>query len=516
MYNYLIKNVWIYDGTGTRPFLSDVYIEDKKIIKIKNGINIEVDVEIDGKEMALSPGFINVHSHSDLIALNDQKMEHVIRQGITTEIVGQDGSSVAPVTDEIVNELMDNMAPLAGTLDKPYWWRTIGDYLKEVKKANPPVKIESLIGHGTVRMCVMGNDNRKPSIGELNKMKEIVRNSMIEGARGLSLGLIYPPGSYAGTEELIEICKIIAEYDGIVMVHMRNEQDKILESLDEMIRVAQESKVRIHISHLKALGPKNWGKVRIALERINELNKKGMEINFGQYPYEAACTGLKVIVPTWAYEGGESAFQKRLREKEVYQKILEGVNKNIEARGGAEKILIATVKTEENAWMSGKDLKFIAEKVRLSPGETALELLKNEGPSVLAVYFAISLDDVSYIMKSKLQTVCTDGIMGRHPHPRTYGSFPRVLGKYVRELKIMSLEEAIRKMTLEPARRLRLWDRGIIREGMCADLVLFDPETISDKNNYLEPKLFPEGIYAVWVSGDLKYNKVFPKLEKQI
>lgn len=508
MQKYLIKNVLIYDGTGTKPFLSDLLIENSKIKKIKKQIKNIAEKTIDGREMVLSPGFINVHSHSDLIALIDNKMEHVIRQGITTEVAGQDGSSVAPVTDEIVKELEDNMAPLAGVIDREYWWRSMGEYLSEVKKANPPVKIESLIGHGTVRMCVMGNENRKPTPTELNKMKEIVRKSMDEGAIGLSLGLIYPPGSYADTEELIEICKIVAEYDGIMMVHMRNEQDKILESLDEMIRVAQESKVRVHISHLKALGPKNWGKVRDALEKIEELNKKGMEINFGQYPYEAACTGLKVVVPTWAYEGGEDAFQKRLRDEEVYQKILERVNHNIEARGGAEKILIATVRTEENTWMSGKDLEFISKKIELPPGEAALELLKNEGPSVLAVYFAISLDDVSYIMKSPLQTICTDGVMGTHPHPRTYGSFPRVLGKYVRELKIMSLEEAIRKMTLEPARRLRLWDRGIVREGMCADLVLFDPETISDKNTYLEPKIFPEGIYAVWVNGDLKFKQI--------
>lgn len=506
MQRYLIKNVWIYDGTGTRPFLSDLYVEKGKIKKIEKEIIIKADEEINGKEMALSPGFINVHSHSDLISLTDQKMEHVIRQGITTELVGQDGSSVAPVTDDIVHELADNMAPLAGVVGRDYWWRSMGDYLNEVKKSNPPVKIESLIGHGTVRMCVMGNEDRKPTSDELGRMKEIVRKSMKEGAKGLSLGLIYPPGSYADTEELIEICKVIAEYDGIMMVHMRNEQDKILESLEEMIRVAEESKVRVHISHLKALGPKNWGKVREALNKIEALNKKGMEMNFGQYPYEAACTGLKVVVPTWAYEGGESTFQERLRKKEIYQKILEGVNNNIKARGGADKILIATVKTKKNSWMSGKDLKCIAEKLELPPGEAALELLKNEGPSVLAVYFAISLDDVAYIMKSPLQTICTDGIMGSHPHPRTYGSFPRVLGKYVRELKIMSLEEAIRKMTSEPARRLRLWDRGILREGMCADLVLFNPETVSDKNSYLEPKIYPEGIHAVWVNGDLKYK----------
>ena len=507
MQKFLIKNICIYDGTGTNPFFSDLLIEENRIKKIQKGIKIDADEEIDGKGIALSPGFINVHSHSDLIALTDKKMEHVIRQGITTELVGQDGSSVAPVTDEIVHELADNMAPLAGVVDRDYWWRSMGEYLNEVRKTNPPVKIESLIGHGTVRMCVMGNENRKPTSDELERMKEIFRKSMGEGAKGLSLGLIYPPGSYADTEELFEICKVIAEFDGIMMVHMRNEQYKILESLEEVIRIAEESKIRVHISHLKILGPKNWGKVREALNKIEELNNKGMEMNFGQYPYGASCTGLKVVVPSWAFEGGENAFQERLTKKEIYQKILKGVNYNIKARGGSDKILIASVKTKENSWMSGKDLKYVAEKMKLSPGEAALELLKKEGPSVVAVYFSISLDDVAYIMKSPLQTICTDGIMGSQPHPRTYGSFPRVLRKYVRELKIMSLEEAIRKMTLEPARRLRLWERGIIREGMCADLVLFNPQTVSDKNSYLEPKIYPEGIHAVWVNGDLKFKQ---------
>ena len=503
----LIKNVWIYDGTGTSPFFSDVLLENKKISAIKRKIQVNVNETLDGKSMALAPGFINVHSHSDLEVFKNQSMFHVIRQGITTELVGQDGSSVTPVTDEIITELADNMAPLAGVVDGEYWWRSCQDYLSEVKKAKPAVRIESLVGHGTIRMCVMGNENRKPKNFELQKMKEIMATCMEEGAKGLSLGLIYPPGSYADTEELIEICKVVAKYDGIMMVHMRNEQDKILESLDEMIRVAKESKVRLHISHLKALGPANWGKVREALKRIEEINKEGLEINFGQYPYDAACTGLKVIVPTWAYEGGEKAFQQRLKDKDGYEKVLSGVNNNIKKRGGAEKILIATVRTKENSWMSGKDLGFIARKLGLPPGEAALDLLKKEGPSVVAVYFAISSDDVAYIMNSPLQVICTDGIIGSHPHPRTYGSFPRVLGKYVRELKIMRLEEAIRKMTMEPARRLRLWDRGIIREGMSADLVLFDPDTIIDKNSYLEPKVYSEGVKAVWVLGDLKFKE---------
>lgn len=212
-----------------------------------------------------------------------------------------------------------------------------------------------------------------------------------------------------------------------------------------------------------------------------------------------------MILPAWAYEGGDKAFQER--NKDEYEKVLSEVNNNIKKRGGTDKILIATVRTKENSWISEKDLDFIAKKIGLPPGKAALDLLKKEGPSVVAVYFAISPDDVAYIMKSPLQVICTDGIIGSHPHPRTYGSFPRVLGKYVRELKIMRLEEAIRKMTMEPTRRLRLWDRGIISEGMTADLVLFNPKTIIDKNSYLEPKVYPEGVKMVWVKRKVVFKE---------
>lgn len=501
----LIKDVRIYEGSGGKPFTGDVLIDKEKIALVGSLNHVEDAKVINGTGLALAPGFIDTHSHSDLEVFKNKNMYHVIRQGITTELVGQDGSSVAPVYDEIVDELADNMAPLAGVIDKPYWWRSYGEYLSEIKKASPATRVEGLIGHGTVRMCVMGNDNRKPTDDELQKIKDLVAKSMEEGAKGLSLGLIYPPGSYADTEELIEICKVVADYDGIMMVHMRNEQDKLLESIDEMARVTRESGVRLHISHLKALGVRNWGKATKALEKVYELRNEGHEVTFDQYPYSAACTGLKVLVPMWAYEGGEQKFQKRLTDKAEYQKMLDGVNGNIEARGGAEKVMIATVASEANNWMSGNNLQMISEKMGLSPGEAALKILAVEGPSVVAIYFSISDDDVTAIMQSPLQGICTDGIVGTHPHPRAFGSFPRVLGHYSRDLKLMPMEEAIRKMTIEPARRLRLWDRGLIRIGMSADLVLFNPDTVRDDNSYINPKAHPIGIKTVWVKGEIKY-----------
>lgn len=512
MIRTLIKDAIIYDGSGSKPFIADVLIDGKNISKIGT-IKEENDCQVvDATGLALSPGFINTHSHMELEIFKHPELESVIQQGITTEILGQDGSSVAPLTDDIVQELADNMAPLAGTLDTSYAWRSFADYMKQAARQKPAVRFESLVGHGTIRMNIMGNDNREPTPEEMQKMRELLAKCMEEGAKGLSFGLIYPPGSYGKTDELIEMAKVVAQYDGIIMVHMRNEKGKLLESIDEMLTMIEQSGARLQISHLKALGHPNWGKVKKALERIDELRNMGFDVTFDQYPWTAACTGLKVCVPQWAFDGGEQGFQVRLKDSEQYKKILEETTEEIKVRGGAESILIASVATEEYAWMAGKKMDFISDKLGMEVGEAVLHILQHEGPAVIAIYFSISEEDVKFVMQSSFHCVCTDGIMGAHPHPRTYSSFPRFLGHYVRDLKLMSMEEAIRHITMEPARRLRLWDRGLIREGMSADLVLFNPDTIIDTNSYLEPDITPLGIEKVWVLGNLKYSNDTDKL----
>ncbi len=498
----LIKQATVYDGSGSRPFVADVLIEGEKIALIGK-IEPEPDMEvIEAKGLALSPGFINTHSHMELELLKRPEVRSVVEQGITTEILGQDGSSVAPVFDENLKELMANMAPLAGELPHPYTWRSYKEYMETVKAARPAARFEGLVGHGTIRMCVMGSENRKPTGEELKKMQELLAVCMEEGAKGLSFGLIYPPGSFGNTDELTAMAKVVAKYDGIIMVHMRNEKNLLLESMDEMLKVAKESGARLQISHLKALGKPNWGKVKAALEKIEDFNRQGVEVTFDQYPWVAACTGLKVCVPQWAFSGGEEEFQKRLADKEQYTKILAETNAEIQVRGGAGAILIASVATEEYSWMAGQYMDTVSEKLGMEAGDAVLHILQHEGPAVIAIYFSISEEDVTMVMKSPYHCVCTDGIMGAHPHPRTYSSFPRFLGYYVREKKVMPLEEAIRHITAEPARRLRLWDRGYVREGMSADLVLFDPETIRDTNSYTEPAIRPEGVAQVWVLGE--------------
>ena len=439
MKDTLIKNALVYDGTGAKPFYSDVLIHGTKIAKIGRIPAADGCEVVEANGLALSPGFINTHSHMELEIIRDPRLHQVIDQGITTEVLGQDGSSVAPLTDDLVQELADNMAPLAGTIPGPYTWRTFSDYMNVVEEMKPAARFVSLVGHGTIRMNVMGNDNREPTEAELQAMKELLAKCMEEGAKGMSLGLIYPPGSFAKTPELIELAKVVAAYDGLIMVHMRSEKDKLLEAVDEMREVVENSGVRLQISHHKALGPRNWGKVHESVASIYAMRDKGYDVTIDQYPWTAACTGLKVCVPQWAYDGGEQGFQNRLKDPTSYEKILKETRDEIDARGGAQCIMIASVATEEYAWMAGLKMDEICQKLNMEVGEAVLHILQHEGPEVIAIYFSISEEDVIYVMKNDIHCVCTDGIVGAHPHPRAYASFPRFLGHYVRDEKVMPL-----------------------------------------------------------------------------
>jgi N-acyl-D-amino-acid deacylase len=354
-------------------------------------------------------------------------------------------------------------------------------------------------------MNVMGSENRRPTAGELQKMRALIARCMEEGAKGLSFGLIYPPGSYAETEELAELAKEVAAHDGLVMVHTRNEMGRLVEAFEEMLAVMRQSGVRMHISHLKAMGWQNWeSKIHTVLGLIEEHQRQGFDLTFDQYPYAATCTGLKVCVPGWAFAGGEEAFQKRLRDPEIYPGILGATQSELTARGGGNNVGIAAVATAEYAWMAGLRLDEVAERLGLEEAEAALHILEHEGPVVVCIYHAVHENDIRAVMRSPYGCVCTDGIVGASPHPRMYGSFVRFLARYVRDQGLMPLEAAINKITAEPARRLRLWDRGLIREGMSADLVLFDYQKLLDLGTYEQPARFPRGMRRVWVQGQLR------------
>ncbi|MDF2873558.1 MAG: dan [Sporomusa sp.] len=503
----LIKGATIYDGSGTPPFIADVLIAGGIISRIGRTVHQAGCEVVEAAGKILSPGFINTHSHSELEIFRDPRLLQVIGQGITTEVLGQDGSSVTPIDDAHVQELAENMAPLCGKTDRPYWWRTYADYMHEIETVNPAVRFVGLVGHGTVRMSVMGSENRVPTPGELNQICDIIEDSMAEGARGVSFGMIYPPSSYAFTEELIAICRVVARHDGIVMVHTRNEMGRLIESFEEMVHVMKASGVRLLISHLKSLGFLNWGKVLKILDRMEQLQAEGYDITFDQYPWTAGSTGMKVIAPGWAYAGGEDEFHKRLHDPTLYKKILTDTREELYARGSGKSVQIATVPPGEFEWMAGLHLDAIAKRLDMDEAVAVLHILEKTRSAVICVYHAICEADVQKVMQSPYHCVCTDGIVGAVPHPRAYSTFPRFLGRYVRELGVIPLQTAIRNITFEPARRLRLWDRGLVRQGLSADLVLFDYERVMDTNSYAEPKKLPAGICKVWVKGVLRYQE---------
>ncbi|GAA6394915.1 D-aminoacylase [Clostridiales bacterium] len=505
----LIRNVKIYDGTGGRPFYGDVLMGSGLIQKIGRFLNEDRCSVVDGTGKILTPGFINCHSHSELQPFLDPRMLQVIGQGITTEVVGQDGLSVAPIDDAHAAELTENMICLCGKGERDFWWRSHKDYMRLVEDADPACRFVGLLGSGTIRMNVMGSENRPATPNEIRQMCDLIEKSMEEGARGISFGLIYPPSSYASTKEMIEVCKAVAKHDGIIMVHTRNEMDLLLESFEEMVHVMKESGARLEISHLKSLGPTNWGKVRKILTRMDELQKEGYDIGFDQYPWNAGSTGLKVTVPGWAYSGGVDLFEKRLQDPETYNKIAAETADILRERGGGARIQVAAVpeSTDDFSWMPGLRINAVADKLGMEEVPAILYILSKTRSSVLCVYHSISEDDVQAVMSSPYHVVCTDGIIGDVPHPRAYSTYPRFLGHYVRDLGIMPLETAINHITGEPARRLRLWDRGLIREGMSADLVLINYDQIIDTNSYIDPIKLPAGICKVWVKGRLRYEE---------
>ncbi|MGD2201046.1 MAG: D-aminoacylase [Candidatus Bathyarchaeota archaeon] len=499
-YDLIVENCKVIDGTGNPWYKADIGITQGEITKlgrIKDGGR----ETINARGLVASPGFIDTHSHSDLMLLAEPEARQKVMQGITTEVIGQDGLGEAPIRDDVLEDWRRYLSGLNGDPDIDWNWRSFGGYLNALEAAGPATNIAALVGHGNLRLLAMGMENRAPTGSELSEMKGLLTESMVSGAFGLSTGLIYPPCVYAEIGELVELCKVTAAHGGIFVVHMRNEGDMLLESIDEVARIGLETGVHVHISHFKASGEKNWGKTVEALIKIQEYWRGGAEITVDQYPYTAGSTFLSSLLPTWAHEGGTERMLNRLRDPETRSRIKEEMTESGRGRGwGWHNILVTSVKTPGNKGLEGMNLKEIAAKRDQEPRETLLDIILEEGNAVTMVSFSMSEEDIKNVMASPLQMVCTDGIILGKPHPRVYGSFPRVLGRYTKD-GVLRLEEAIRKMTSLPAQTLGLHDRGLIRPGMAADITIFDPDTIIDRGTYQDPAQFPDGIEYVIING---------------
>lgn len=506
----LIKNGLIVDGTGKEGYKADVLLEGDLIKKIGEGISEDgVEKVIDAEGLVVAPGFIDTHSHSDLDVLEKPEVLPKVMQGITTEILGQDGISMAPLPIEHISSWRKNLAGLDGVSDNIDWeYETTDNYLKMIEKVGPGLNQGYLVPHGNIRMEAMGLDNRLPTEEELQKMRDITRREMEAGAWGLSTGLIYIPCAYGEELEIIEMCKVVAEYDGVFVTHQRSEADDILSSMEEIIRIGRESGVRVHFSHFKVCGQKNWDKIDDMIKLIEEAQAEGIEVTFDQYPYIAGSTMLGVVLPGWAHDGGTDKLIERLKNPEDRERMKHDIENGIEGWdsfidfAGFHGIFVTSVVSEKNQDAVGLSLTELAELRGTDPYTATFDIIMEEENAVGMVNFNATEENVVKFMRRPEMNVCTDGLLSPgKPHPRLYGSFPRVLGKYVREEKNFTLEEAINKMTQKPASAMRIPKRGELKEGYFADVTIFNPETVIDKGTFTDPVQYPEGIEYVIVNG---------------
>lgn len=508
--NLLLKNSYIIDGTGSNAYLADIEIENDYIKKIEPNIDSNGKKVIDINGKVVTPGFIDTHSHSDLKVLSEPFLESKIRQGITTEVLGQDGISMAPLPLEFIGPWKKNLAGLDGENNNITWdWITTDGYLNRLKEAKPSINYCYLVPHGNIRMEAMGLSSDTPTETELKKMCDILDRELKSGAIGFSSGLIYTPCNYSATEEIIELCKVVAKHNKVFVVHQRNEADDILNSMEEIFTVARESGVRIHFSHFKVCGIKNRNKISKIIELLDRAKEENIVLTFDQYPYEAGSTMLSVVIPHWAHEGGTDKLIERLKVKSNREKIkkdiIEGIKgwDNFIDFAGFDNIFITSVQSKKNEILIGKSIKEIADYLNKNEFDVIFDLLVEENNSV-GMYDNFGLEeDIIHFLKRVEQNVCTDGLLSGKPHPRVYGSFPKVIRRFVRELKAITLEEAINKMTHKAAIAMNIRDRGLIKEGMKADLVIFDKDIISDTATFINPIQYPIGIEYVIVNGKI-------------
>jgi dihydroorotase/N-acyl-D-amino-acid deacylase len=461
--------------------------------------------------LTVAPGFIDLHSHSDYTLLVDGKAESKIRQGVTTEILGE-SESAGPILGPAVPEFDKEMTRYGLTRD----WTTLGEYFARLQRQGTSVNIASYVGSGQVRMDVMGNVDRPATALEMEKMKELVEQALHEGAIGLASGLIYPPNSFATTAELIELAKVAARYGGIYTSHIRGEGEHWKRAIDEAIEIGEKARLPVHILHFKMDGQANWGKMAKQIGEVQAARDRGVDITVNQYPYIASMTGLEMCIPSKYLEGTSQQVVERLKDPKVRSEIRQAIasglpgweDNEVKSVGGWHGVLVASLQKPENKRYEGKRLDEVAEEMRKDPLDALCDLLISEGGSAEAVYFGMSESDVELAMKQPWLGVGSDGVavspamtfMGK-PHPRFYGTFPRVLGVYVREKEVLTLPDAVRKMTSFPAQITGLTDRGLLRPGMAADITIFDPKTVSDKATFQNPLQYPVGILYVVVNG---------------
>jgi N-acyl-D-aspartate/D-glutamate deacylase len=508
-YDVVIRRGTVYDGTGAAGVVQDVAISGDKIAARGDLSNAKGRQEVDASALAVTPGFVDMLNHSETSLIADGRSQGMIRQGVTLSVFGE--GSMGPLTEAMKKDQKERQ----GEMKFDIVWTTLGEYLDFLVKQGVSTNVASFVSAATVRVNEVGYDNRAPTADELERMRGHVRKAMDEGAMGLTSALIYAPGTFAKTDELVELAKVASASGGMYISHMRSEGDRLLEGIDELLTIAREAKIRAEIYHLKAAGTSNWPKMAEAIAKIEAARKEGLEITADMYTYTAGSAGLDAAMPTWVQAGGYKAWAAKLQDPQIRARVAKemmqpGTNwENVLLAAGPEGTLLVGFKNQALREYTGKTLAEVAQIRNKSPQETAMDLVVEDGSRVQVVYFVMSEENIKrqialpwVSIGSDASSMATEGVFVKtSTHPRAYGNFARLLGKYVRDENVIPMEEAIRKLTSLPADTLRVKDRGRIQPGLFADIVVFDPRTIADRATYEKPHQYAVGIRHVFVNG---------------
>jgi|TARA_B110000467_G_scaffold159052_1_gene176070 N-acyl-D-amino-acid deacylase len=507
-YDIIIRDGMIYDGTGSKPYTGDIGIKNDKIVKISESINGEAREEINASGFAVSPGFINMLSWATTSLLKDGRSLSDIKQGVTLEVFGE-GWSMGPLNEKMKEAEQEEAQGFQ--ID----WNTLGQYLESLEDRGVSTNVASFVGATTLRIHEIGFEDREPTDKEMTKMKELVRQAMKEGAMGIGSSLIYAPAFYSSTEELIEICKVASEYGGMYISHMRSESNQFLEALDELIEISEKANIPAEVYHLKAGGVPNHYKMDLAIEKINSARDRGLNITADMYNYIAGATGLNAHMPPWVQEGGYEKWVVRLKDPLIRAKVKkEMINdtdewENLGYLAGPDGVLFSDFKNPKLRKYIGMTLKEVSEKLNKHYADVAIDFVIEDGSRVGVVYFLMSEENIKKQLQLPYMSFGSDAgslapegdFLNSNPHPRAYGNFARLLGKYVREEKVITLANAIYKLSGLTATKLKLKKRGYLREGYFADVVIFDQNTISDHATFAKPHQLATGMEHVFVNG---------------
>lgn len=527
-YDLIIKNGRVIDGSGRPAFNADVAINGDRVARIGNLRSARAKRTIDARGQIVAPGFIDMLGQSEQFLLIDPRAMSKIMMGITTEITGE-GESVAPLNDRIIKEQEDFNRRYNLTVD----WRTFDEYFKRLERQGIGVNLGTFVGATQVREYVIGYDDRPPSPSELEQMRKVVADAMKEGALGLSTSLQYVPARFAKTDEIVELAKVARQHGGIYITHQRSEANAIDESMNEVFEIARRAQIPVEIWHLKTAYKKNWGRMPEILKRIGAARRRGLKITADVYPYIAGSTSLTACLPPWALEGGTERMLARIRDPQTRERLKKEITTDAKdweniylGSGGASGILIGSVTNRQLEGLQGKRLSEIASDQKKDPLDALFDLILADNGQTGAIFFMMNEDDMRAALKSPFVSFCTDtgaratdGPLSRSKsHPRGWGSYPRILGHYVRDQKLMPLEFAIHKMTGLPAANLGLKNRGLLRRGYFADITIFDPKTVIDRATFEEPNQYPVGINFVIVNGQIEVDggKRTPVLAGQV